>query len=111
MSIAIAEMRRLETKAEDVARILRALANPRRLLLLCKLAEQGKMSVGQLSEAVGASQSAVSQHLAMMRDEKLVAFDRAGQTLNYHIADGRLTRLLDSLYRIYCIADEKESDR
>lgn len=96
------EIQRLEQRAEEVAGVLKALANPRRLLLLCKLAELGRMSVGQLAEAVGISQSALSQHLAVMRAEKLVTFERDGQTLHYRIADGRLSAMLDSLYRIYC---------
>jgi ArsR family transcriptional regulator len=102
MAIATIEMQALEQKTEEVAAVLKALANPRRLLLLCKLAEQSRMSVGQLATSVGISQSALSQHLAVMREEQLVAFDRDGQTLNYRIADQRLTALLDSLYQIYC---------
>ena len=102
MTAATVEMKALEQKAGEIAGMLKALANPRRLLLLCKLAEHGGMSVGQMAEAVGISQSALSQHLAVMREEQLVAFDRNGQTLHYRIADGRLTALLDSLYRIYC---------
>jgi ArsR family transcriptional regulator len=101
-------MERLETKAEDVARTLRAMSNPRRLLILCKLAEGGTMSVGSLTEAIGISQSALSQHLAVMRDEHLLAFDRDGQTLNYRIADKRLETLLSQLYQIYCAPDDGE---
>jgi DNA-binding transcriptional ArsR family regulator len=102
MTTATVEMRALEQKAGEVALVLKAMANPRRLLLLCKLAEQGRMSVGQLAASLGLSQSALSQHLAVMREEQLVAFDRDGQTLHYRIADERLSALLDSLYRIYC---------
>ena len=102
MTTATVELQALERKAEEVALVLRALANPRRLLLLCKLAEQGRMSVGQLTAAVGLSQSALSQHLAVMREERLVDFDRDGQTLHYRIADQRLSELLASLYQIYC---------
>ena len=110
MTTATVEMRALEQKAGEVAVVLKAMANPRRLLLLCKLAEQGRMSVGQLASSLGLSQSALSQHLAVMREEQLVAFDRDGQTLHYRIADGRLSALLDSLYRIYC-ADWPEGTR
>jgi DNA-binding transcriptional ArsR family regulator len=99
------EIRLLEKRAEEVAAVLKTLSNPRRLLLLCKLVERGRMSVGQLAETVGLSQSALSQHLAVMREEKLVAFDRAGQTLFYRIADERLNQLLASLYQIYCTTD------
>ena len=99
------EMTSLERRAGEVAAVLKSLSNARRLLMLCKLAEHGKLSVGQLAEAVGLSQSALSQHLAVMREEKLVAFDRDGQTLHYRIADERLNDLLGSLYRIYCTTD------
>ena len=100
-----AELNLLEDRAVEVATMLKAIANPRRLLLLCKLAEARTLSVGQLAQAVGISQSALSQHLAVMRDEHLVTFERSGQTLHYRIADDRLTALLDSLYRIYCRAN------
>ena len=102
MAVWTDEMALLEHKAEEVASILKALSNPRRLLLLCKLAEHGSMNVGELAGEIRLSQSAVSQHLAIMREEGLVAFDRAGQTLHYRIADERLTELLGCLYRLYC---------
>ena len=92
----------LEAKADQVAAVMKALANPRRLLILCKLAEVGTASVNTLAAAVGLSQSALSQHLAVMRDEGLVGFDRDGQTLNYRIADQRMTTLLETLYTLYC---------
>ena len=102
------EMAVLEGRAEEVAATLKALANPRRLLILCKLVEHGRMSAGQIGEAVGLSQSAASQHLAVMRDEKLIGFERQGQTLHYRVADERLKALLTSLYYIYC--NPKELD-
>lgn len=108
MVIRTDEMALLERKADEVASMLKALSNPRRLLLLCKLVEKGSLSVGQLEQEIGLSQSAVSQHLAIMREEGLVAFDRAGQTLHYRIADARLTELLGSLYRLYCANDGNE---
>ena len=92
----------LEAKADQVAAVMKALANPRRLLVLCKLAEVRSASVNTLAASVGLSQSALSQHLALMRDEGLVTFDRDGQTLNYRIADPRMTALLDTLYTLYC---------
>ena len=69
-----------ESNAAKVAQILRALANERRLMILCKLVEWGEASVNALAEAVGLSQSALSQHLAKMREEGLVDFRREGQT-------------------------------
>jgi ArsR family transcriptional regulator len=92
----------LGDKAEQVAVVLKALANGRRLLILCKLAETGTLSVTELAADIGLSQSALSQHLALMRDEGLVGFERHGQTLRYHIADRRVEALLETLYRLYC---------
>lgn len=91
-----------EANAREVADILRALANERRLMILCKLLELEEASVGALVEAVGISQSALSQHLARMRDEGIVAFRRDSQTLWYRIADPRIAQLMAELYRLYC---------
>ncbi len=91
-----------ETKAGQVADVLKALGNARRLMLLCKLVEHGEMTVSDLARDVGLSQSACSQHLAKMRDEGLVAFRRESQTLWYTIADPRVQTLLATLYQLYC---------
>jgi len=94
--------RALEARAGEVAGILAALANDRRLLILCKLVENGEATVGGLAEEVGLSQSALSQHLARMREEGIVAFRRDAQTLWYRIGDPRVVSLLASLHRLYC---------
>ncbi len=88
--------------AAEVAQILRALANERRLMILCKLVEWGEANVNSLAEAVGLSQSALSQHLAKMRKEGIVEFRREGQTLWYGIADARIEILLGQLHKLYC---------
>ena len=92
----------MERDAGEVAGILRALANERRLMILCRLVEWGEASVGTLAEAVCLSQSALSQHLAKMRQEGLVAFRRDGQTLWYRIADPRVEELFATLHRLFC---------
>lgn len=92
----------LQAKAAEVADILRAIANQRRLLLLCHLAQEGEASVGRLAEFLGLSQPAVSQHLARMREEGLVTFRREAQTLFYRIADPRVRTLLETLQALYC---------
>jgi DNA-binding transcriptional ArsR family regulator len=94
-----------EANAALVASILRTLANERRLMILCKLAEWGEGSVSALSEAAGLSQSATSQHLAKMRDEALVDFRREGQTIWYRIAEPRTERLLGYLQKLFCPDD------
>ena len=82
--------------------MLRALGNERRLMILCKLVEWGEANVGALAEAVGLSQSALSQHLAKMREEGIVAFRRDSQTIWYRIDDPRTEQLLATLHRLFC---------
>ncbi len=94
--------RDLKASADQVADLLRVLANDRRLLILCRLVECGEATVGQLADEVELSQSALSQHLARMREEGLVAFRRDAQTLWYRIADPRVEDLLATLHRLYC---------
>ncbi|WP_150295039.1 ArsR/SmtB family transcription factor [Sphingobium estronivorans] len=91
-----------EKKAAEVSALLKAMGNARRLMVLCKLVEHGEMTVTDLAREVGLSQSALSQHLARMREEGLVAFRRESQTLWYRIADPRTEQLLASLYTIFC---------
>ena len=95
-------LRSLEQRAAKVAALLGALANERRLMILCRLVEWGEANVGSLAEAVGVSQSALSQHLARMRQEGLVAFRRDAQTLWYRIADPRVEELFATLHRLFC---------
>jgi DNA-binding transcriptional ArsR family regulator len=97
--IGIAE---LERKAGEAAGLLKLLANENRLLILCRLVVTGEMSVGDLAEAVDLSQSALSQHLAKMREDGLVVTRREAQTVFYRIADPNAARLLALLKNIYC---------
>lgn len=102
MSMRSSALSQLEEKATEVAGTLNALANEKRLMILCELVERGECSVNSLSEAVGLSQSALSQHLARMRDEGIVTFRRDAQTLWYRVADDRIERLLAVLHDLYC---------
>lgn len=82
--------------------MLRLLANESRLLVLCQLAAHRELSVGDLTRAADISPSALSQHLARLRADGLVATRREAQTIHYRIADPRVGRLLKSLKAIYC---------
>lgn len=95
-------MAAFERKAASAAAMLKLLANESRLLILCRLAMTLEMSVNDLAEAVGLSQSALSQHLAKMREEGLLATRREAQTVFYRIADPNAARLLALLKDIYC---------
>jgi len=92
----------LERKAAEAARLLKLLANENRLLILCRLAVAGEMSVGDLVDAADLSQSALSQHLARMREDGLLATRREAQTIFYRIADPNAARVLALLQSIYC---------
>jgi DNA-binding transcriptional ArsR family regulator len=92
----------LEERVGEAARMLRLLANERRLLVLCHLLTRGEMSVGALAEAVQLSQPALSQHLAQMRAEGLVATRREAQTIWYRVADPKVERVVEVLHELYC---------
>lgn len=96
----------LQRKGPEVASTLRLLANEKRLMALCLLARSGEMSAGTLDEAVGLGQSALSQHLALLRAEGLVTARREAQTLHYRISDPRVEALLEALHAIYCAPED-----
>ena len=97
----------LAAKAHEATRLLKLLANERRMLVLCHLASAGEMTVSDLAEKVQLSQSALSQHLALMRQDGLVACDRDGLTMRYRVADRVAARLLFTLKEIYCHPDKE----
>ena len=92
----------LERKACEAASLLKLIGNENRLLILCRLIAEREMSVGDLAAAVGLSQSALSQHLARMREEGIVAARREGQAIHYRIADPNARRVIALLKDIYC---------
>jgi DNA-binding transcriptional ArsR family regulator len=94
----------LEAKADEVAATLAAMANPKRLLVLCTMLA-GEKSVGDLAEIVRLSPAALSQHLGKMRALRLVATRRDGQTIFYSLASPEVRALLETLYQIYCTPD------
>ncbi|WP_156467214.1 MULTISPECIES: helix-turn-helix transcriptional regulator [unclassified Phenylobacterium] len=100
------DIARFEASAGEAARLLRALANERRLMILCQLTD-GERSVGQLLPQVGLSQSALSQHLAVLREEGIVATRREAQTVWYRIADPAALRVVATLAEIFCPPDMK----
>lgn len=111
MASAMADLADFEKNAIEVTDILRALANQRRLMILCKLVEYGEATVGSLVEEVGISQSALSQHLSKLRDEGIVTFRRESQTLWYRIADQRIEELFATLHRLFCRPARKSGKR
>ncbi|WP_291686861.1 metalloregulator ArsR/SmtB family transcription factor [Bradyrhizobium sp.] len=97
-----ADLKKLARQAGDAAQLLKLLGNEKRLLVLCFLAARGEMTVGELVGVAKLSQSALSQHLARLRVDGLVAFRRTSQTLHYRVADKRALRIMQVLKEIYC---------
>ena len=93
----------MRSHATDAAQLLRALANDKRLMLLCLLVE-GEHSVSELNAKVELSQSALSQHLAVLRADGLVCTRREAQTIYYSLAEGPAQRIIETLHGIYCHA-------
>lgn len=101
-TMAIASLASFQRNAAEAVTLLKELSNEKRLMILCKLLERGEMSVMALSAEVGLSQSALSQHLARMRERGIVSSRRAAQQIFYRVADPRVRRILLLLKNIYC---------
>jgi ArsR family transcriptional regulator len=104
--LANADIAMLQGRAVQAARLLRALGNERRLMILCQLVE-GERAVGHLADLLGLSQSALSQHLAVLREEALVATRREAQTIWYRIADPGVLRVVAALAEIFCPVEKQ----
>lgn len=91
----------LMASAGQAASLMRALSNPHRLMVLCRLGE-GECGVGELQAQIGLSQSALSQHLAVLREEGLVATRREGTSIFYRIADPAALKVIAVLIDVYC---------
>ncbi len=87
--------------ADEAARLMKALSNRNRLMILCRLTD-GERQVGDLAVEVGLSQSALSQHLALLRQDGLVAARRDGVAMHYAIDDPAVARVIALLAEIYC---------
>ncbi|WP_424360510.1 ArsR/SmtB family transcription factor [Methylocystis parvus] len=91
----------LAPKAEEAESFLKALANRHRLMVLCEL-HKDELSVTKLQETIGLSQSSLSQHLARLREDKLVKTRRESQTIYYSLANENVSRVIGLLYELFC---------
>lgn len=101
MPAATPHMSEMQEHASAAAVLLKKMANENRLLILCTLID-GEMSVGKLNEVIPLSQSALSQHLAALREAKLVRTRRESQTIYYALNGDEAVRVLQVLQSIYC---------
>ena len=101
----------MQPRAEEASRLLKLLGNAQRLRMLCLLVDR-EMSVGQLNALLPElSQSALSQHLAVLREEGVVATRRDGQTIWYRISDPAAVKVVATLAEIFCPPVEKTDAR
>jgi len=91
----------LEQNARRAAKLLKAMSNSARLVILCQLAS-GERSVGELERAVGLSQSGISQHLAVLRREGVVSSRRIRQTVLYSLASRDVVTVMGTLHSVFC---------
>ncbi|MDG3443204.1 ArsR/SmtB family transcription factor [Nitrospirillum amazonense] len=96
----------LEARAAEAEAFLRSLASRHRLMILCALV-QGEMTVGALGQHLGLAQSNLSQHLAKLRDEGLVATRREGTVIHYRIGSDKVRPMLEALYALFCAPEEQ----
>lgn len=95
------EMDEMKKNAEEVAELLRVMAHPERLMVLCQLT-QSEMGVRQLQQGSTLSQSAFSQHLTVLRKHGIIQARKESQQVFYRLADSRITALIQSLQNVFC---------
>ena len=95
----------MEANAGRAVALLKALANERRLFILCQLLDK-ELSVGELNEVLGLSQSALSQHLAVLRRDELVETRKEAQTVYYSLSSNEVREMIGLLHKLYCTTDK-----
>ncbi len=100
-SVQLLDPSAFEANASVAASLLKAMSNPHRLMILCRLGA-GEASVGELQADSGLSQSALSQHLAVLRQRALVDTRRDAQTIYYRLSDPAVRQVIETLMKIYC---------
>ncbi|MBV1707571.1 MAG: winged helix-turn-helix domain-containing protein [Hyphomicrobiales bacterium] len=108
MLVDIDPMEQLADKADHAALVLKSISNKWRLLILCQLMK-GEKSVGELESLIPISQSALSQHLAVLRRNNLVATRRAAQMIFYTVEGMEVSFILSALYELYCNTDHGDA--
>ncbi|EGR0057761.1 helix-turn-helix transcriptional regulator [Vibrio vulnificus] len=97
----VIDLEQMRQSAESVSELLKIVAHPERLMVLCQLTK-GEIGVGELQQSSTLSQSAFSQHLTVLRKHGLVNARKASQQVFYSLADPRIEKLIGSLQFIFC---------
>ncbi len=102
------ELTELHDMASHACELLKAMANEWRLMILCQLSE-GEKTVSELQTLLGLSQSALSQHLAVLRREKIVTARKHAQSVSYSLAGDEATKVMETLHELFCGARDANS--
>lgn len=94
-------MKDIFQQADEASQLLKLISHPHRLMILCALLDQ-PYNVSSLTELVGISQTAMSNHLAKLRSERLVEFTREHRTLTYRLSNSKVEVIIQALHKIYC---------
>ncbi len=97
----VEKLAELHGKAAHAVELLKAMANEWRLMILCQLAD-GEKTVSELQESLGLSQSALSQHLAVLRRERIVRSRKHAQSVSYSLAGEDAPRVMQALHEVFC---------
>lgn len=97
----IEKLGELHDMASHAVELLKAMANEWRLMILCQLAD-GEKTVSELQEILGLSQSALSQHLAVLRREKIVKSRKHAQSVTYSLAGDEAPKVMNTLHEVFC---------
>jgi ArsR family transcriptional regulator, virulence genes transcriptional regulator len=102
------DMADVKANAQRASELLKSMSNPARLMVLCQLTE-GEKSVGELERAIPLGQSALSQHLALLRQRNLVKTRRSGQSIFYSLAGEEASAILATLCGLFCKPDTRDA--
>ena len=109
MSEATLELEDMRQAASQACSLMKVLANPDRLMILCQLS-QGEKRVGELEELLGIVQPTLSQQLTVLRDERLVSTRREGKNIYYTLDSPKAMAVIETLYQQFCSVTCKQAD-
>jgi len=106
MTSVLMDLEEMQTVAGEACRLMKVLANPDRLLILCQLS-QGERRVGELEELLGIVQPTLSQQLTVLREEQLVSTRREGKNIHYGLTSPKALAVMQVLYEQFCVSEKE----
>jgi DNA-binding transcriptional ArsR family regulator len=106
MNNGVMDLEEMQSAANRACRLMKVLANPDRLLILCQLS-QGERRVGELEALLGIVQPTLSQQLTVLRDEELVSTRREGKNIHYALTSPKALAVMQVLYEQFCVCEKE----